>query len=162
MNLSKRQAAGTLCRAGLLVAAVLCILGACNRSGGGAAAASAEKGPVNISWVAAGLDSTMGATEGEHYQVFSMDWNNDGKPAPVAPTVDVVLSINKDGKHVDETWDFVKWYVTEGVKNIIEYNLQYLPVQAGYTADVSVFSEEAQKNITEMIRIMQQQAYGYR
>jgi ABC-type glycerol-3-phosphate transport system substrate-binding protein len=117
----------------------------------------------NGAWVAANIDSdSMGGKAGEHFQVFTIDWNNDGKPAPVAPTVDVVLCINKEGKHQEETWEFVSWYVTEGVKNIIEYNLQYLPVQADYNPDMSNFSPEAQKNISEMIRIMQEQAYGYR
>jgi ABC-type glycerol-3-phosphate transport system substrate-binding protein len=117
----------------------------------------------NGAWVAAninGLVDTFGPDQ--HYQIFTLDWNNDGKPAPVAPTVDVVLSISKESKHQDEAWEFLKWYCTEGIKNIIEFNLQYLPTQANYTPDVSSFTEEAQKNIGEMIRIMQEQAYGYR
>jgi ABC-type glycerol-3-phosphate transport system substrate-binding protein len=113
----------------------------------------------NGSWVSNGID-TFGV--GEHYQTFTMDWNNDGKPAPVAPAVDVVVSISKESKHPNEAWEFFKWYCFEGVRTLIDDRLMYLPVQSGYNPDLSHFSEEAQKDIAEVIRILNERAYGYR
>jgi maltose-binding protein MalE len=118
-------------------------------------------GPMicNGSWVSNGID-TFGV--GEHYQTFTIDWNNDGKPAPVAPAVDVVVSISKESKYPDEAWQFFEFYVTEGVKKMIDSNLNYLPVQADHVVNLDHFSAEAQKDINEVIRIMQERAYGYR
>jgi ABC-type glycerol-3-phosphate transport system substrate-binding protein len=118
-------------------------------------------GPLycNGSWVTNGID-TFGV--GEHYGVFTIDWNNDGKPAPVAPAVDVVVSLSKESKHPDEAWEFFAWYATEGVKILIDYNLAYLPVLTDHVVDMGNFSEEAKKDINEVISIMQSRAYGYR
>jgi ABC-type glycerol-3-phosphate transport system substrate-binding protein len=113
----------------------------------------------NGSWVTNGLD-TFGV--GEQYDVFTVDWNNDGKPAPVAPSVDVVVSISKESRHPEEAWSFFKWYCTEGVKNLIDFNLQYLPSLTDHKVDVSHFSQEAQKSINKVLAIGQSRAYGYR
>lgn len=113
----------------------------------------------NGSWVTNGID-IFGV--GEHYQPFTVDWNNDGKPAPVAPGVDVVVCISKESKHPDEAWQFFEWYVTEGVKKMIDTNLNYLPVQTDHVVDLGHFSGEAQKDIREVIKIMQERSYGYR
>jgi ABC-type glycerol-3-phosphate transport system substrate-binding protein len=113
----------------------------------------------NGSWVTGNID-TFGI--GEHYSAFTIDWNKDGKPAPVAPAVDVVVCISKESKHPDETWQFFEWCVTEGAKILIDNGLKYLPVLSDHVVDLSSFSEEAQKDINEVIRIMQSRAYGYR
>ncbi|MDR2403291.1 MAG: extracellular solute-binding protein [Spirochaetaceae bacterium] len=113
----------------------------------------------NGSWVTNGID-TFGV--GERYSVFTIDWNNDGKPAPVAPAVDVVVSLSKESKHPDEAWEFFEWYVTEGVKILIDFNLAYLPVLTDHVVDMSNFSGEAQRDINDVITIMQERAYGYR
>jgi ABC-type glycerol-3-phosphate transport system substrate-binding protein len=109
-------------------------------------------------WVVADL---VTFEDGGHYDVFTMDWNNDGKPAPVAPTVDVVLSISKESKHPDEAWQFFEWYVTEGVKLRIN-NLSYLPVLADHVVNTSRFSNEVRKNFDTIISIMRDRVYGYR
>jgi ABC-type glycerol-3-phosphate transport system substrate-binding protein len=114
---------------------------------------------TNGSWVTNGLD-TFGV--GEHYDVFTVDWNNDGKPAPVAPSVDVVVSLSKESKHPEEAWAFFKWYCTEGVKILIDYNLSYLPARSDHKVNLSSFSQEAQKNINKVLEIGQSRAYGYR
>jgi ABC-type glycerol-3-phosphate transport system substrate-binding protein len=113
----------------------------------------------NGSWVTNGLD-TFGI--GEQYDVFTVDWNNDGKPAPVAPSVDVVVSLSKESKHPEEAWAFFKWYCTEGVKILIDYNLAYLPALSDHKVNLSSFSREAQKDISKVLDIGQSRAYGYR
>ncbi|MDR0876652.1 MAG: extracellular solute-binding protein [Treponema sp.] len=114
---------------------------------------------ANGSWVTGSLD-TFGV--GESYEVFTIDWNNDGKPAPVAPNVDVVVCLSKESKHPDEAWQFYEWFMTEGAKILIDTVFAYLPVQSDHVVDLSAFSENAQGDINEVIRIMQDRAYGYR
>jgi ABC-type glycerol-3-phosphate transport system substrate-binding protein len=45
---------------------------------------------------------------------------------------------------------------------MIDTSLQYMPVQSDHVLDLSHYSADAQKNINEVIRIMQERAYGYR
>ena len=113
----------------------------------------------NGGWVVNGID-TFGV--GMSLDVFTMDWNNDGKPASVAPTVDVVMSINKDTKHPEETWQFYSWFVTEGIKAIIDYNVMYLPALVDHVLDSSKFSPEMQKNLTKVLDIGATRAAFYR
>jgi ABC-type glycerol-3-phosphate transport system substrate-binding protein len=97
-----------------------------------------------------------------HYDVFTMDWNNDGKPAHVAPNVEVVVSLSKESKHPEEAWQFFKWYCTEGVKTIIDERLMYFPSLTSHVVDVSRFPQETQKNFKKLVDIMTERAYGYR
>ena len=113
----------------------------------------------NGSWVVGSIDEI---SNGDIFDVFTIDWNNDGKPAPVAPTVDVVMSINKASKYPDETWLFYSWFVTEGVKSIIDYNIQYLPSLVDHVLDSSKFSPEMQKNLTKVQEIGATRAAFYR
>jgi ABC-type glycerol-3-phosphate transport system substrate-binding protein len=113
----------------------------------------------NGSWVVNGID-TFG--NGSTYDVFTMDWNNDGKPAPVAPTVDVVMAVNKASKHPDETWQFYSWFVSEGIKSIIDYNIMYLPALVDHVLDSSKFSVETQKNLKKVLDMGATRAAFYR
>ncbi|MDR1375159.1 MAG: extracellular solute-binding protein [Treponema sp.] len=113
----------------------------------------------NGAWTLNGID-TFGV--GETYDVFTIDWNNDGKPAPVAPNVEVVLSINKDGKHQDETWQFYSWFVTDGVKILIDDGITYLPSQVDHVVNASAFSRETQKNLATILKIGSERAAFYR
>jgi len=110
-------------------------------------------------WVVNGIDDFG---KGTVFDVFTMDWNNDGKPAPVAPTVDVVMSINKASKHLDETWQFYSWFVSEGIKSIINYNVMYLPALVDHKLDSSKFSPEMQKDLTKSLDIAKDRAAFYR
>jgi ABC-type glycerol-3-phosphate transport system substrate-binding protein len=96
------------------------------------------------------------------YEVFTMDWNNDGKPAHVAPNVEVVVSLNKESKNPEEAWAFFKWYCTEGVKTMIDERLMYFPSLTNHVVDVSRFPQETQKNFKQLMDIMTDRVYGYR
>jgi ABC-type glycerol-3-phosphate transport system substrate-binding protein len=113
----------------------------------------------NGSWVVSGID-TFGNSSA--YDVFTMDGNNDGKPAPVAPTVDVVMSINKATKHLEETWQYYSWFVSEGIKTIIDYELIYLPSLVDHKLDSTKFSQETQKNLKKVLDIGSTRAQFYR
>lgn len=101
-------------------------------------------------WFVNQLDS-VGA--GMDLDVFTIDWNNDGKPAPVAPTVDSVLSINKDSKHIDETWQFYSWFVADGINNIIDNNIFFLPGLVDHVVDSSKFPPAMQKALAQVQEI---------
>ena len=68
MNLTKKQAAAMLCRAGLLAVMVLFTLTACKRSSGGTAA-SGEKEPVTITF------RTWQPGPGDHWDRVVAAWD---------------------------------------------------------------------------------------
>jgi ABC-type glycerol-3-phosphate transport system substrate-binding protein len=52
---------------------------------------------------------------GAHDMVATrIDWNNDGKPAPIQASVAMVLSINKNSKIPDTAWRFIRFMLYEG------------------------------------------------
>ena len=118
-------------------------------------------GPMicNGAWVVNGIDAFG---QGTVFDVFTMDWNNDGKPAPVAPNVEVVMSINKDAKNMEEIWQYYSWFVTEGIKTYIDYNIQYLPGLVDHQLNTSKFGAEMQKNLAKVLEIGSTRAAFYR
>lgn len=75
--------------------------------------------------------------------VSAMDWNNDGKAAPVTTGPDIVLCINKDSKNLDAAWEFLSFMVTDGVSEMIDNNMAYLPPSTDYTLQVENFNQQA-------------------
>ena len=67
--------------------------------------------------------------EGANHKIFLMDWNNDGKIAPVEEAVDVSLAINNQSKVKDAAWTFVDWMLHEGADFLINGHLQYMPAR---------------------------------
>ena len=114
---------------------------------------------TNGAWVVNGID-TFG--RGAVFEVFTMDWNNNGRPAPVAPTVDVVMSINRDSRNMEETWEFYSWFVTEGIKTYIDRSFAYLPALVDHVFDPSEFSLEMQRNLANVLEIGTTRAAFYR
>jgi ABC-type glycerol-3-phosphate transport system substrate-binding protein len=110
----------------------------------------------NGPWVVNGVDA-FGL--GSVYDVFTIDWNNDGKPAPVAPTVDVVMAINKATKYPEETWQFYSWFVSEGIKAIIDYSFYDLPALTDHVLDNSNYSAEMQKDLKKVLDISRSAAF---
>jgi ABC-type glycerol-3-phosphate transport system substrate-binding protein len=113
----------------------------------------------NGSWNTNGID-IFGI--GKTFEVFTIDWNMDGKQAPVLPAVDVVVSINKEGKHPDETWQFYSWLVDEGASLMIDQRLQYMPVKSGAQINPANFSQNMIGNINTVLAISNDRARGYR
>jgi len=67
--------------------------------------------------------------EGADHKIFLMDWNNDGKIAPVEEAVDVSLAINNQSKVKDAAWTFVDWMIHEGADTLVNGQLQYMPAE---------------------------------
>ena len=113
----------------------------------------------NGAWVVNGIDVFA---QGTALDVFTIDWNNDGKPASVAPNVEVVMSVNKNTRHMEETWQYYSWFVTEGIKTYIDYYITYLPALVDHVLDASKFSTEMQKNLAKILEIGATRAAFYR
>lgn len=71
------------------------------------------------------------AKSGHGHVPFALDWNNDGKPAPVTAAVDVVIVQNKQSENPEAAWDFVSYMVTDGADILINDLLFYFPAKAG-------------------------------
>ncbi|MDR0761162.1 MAG: extracellular solute-binding protein [Treponema sp.] len=99
---------------------------------------------------------------GKSFEVFTIDWNMDGRQAPVLPAVDVVVSINKEGKYPDETWQFYSWLVDEGAQLMIDQRLQYMPVKANARINTANFSKNQIENLDTIVEIANDRARGYR
>ena len=121
-----------------------------------------QGGPMcaNGSWMCGGID--IWGVEGVSYEVFTIDWNMDGKPAPVAPAVDVVVCVNKETENLDAAWKFFSWFVDEGAQYMIDGKLQYLPAKAGVDIKGDNFSPELMKNLNEILQTGENEAAGYR
>jgi len=104
---------------------------------------------IEGSWLApsvAGNDLFQEAiAAGAQYVPVTMDWNNDGKAAPVTTGPNVVLCINKNSENIDAAWEFMKFMVTDGVTAIIDNSLEYLPSSEGYEIPEENFDTESVK-----------------
>jgi ABC-type glycerol-3-phosphate transport system substrate-binding protein len=129
----------------------------------------------NGSWVVNSIDTMTKNSQklfgvDPHYEVFTIDWNGDGKSAPVTPQVDVVVSLNKGSKHLEEAWQFFTWYCLGGVKPLIDERLQYFPILMDHKINLAQqltetggrYAAETQKNFDKIVDIVNQRAYGYR
>lgn len=86
-------------------------------------------------------------SEGANHKIFLMDWNNDGKIAPVEEAVDVSLAINNQSKVKDAAWTFVDWMIHEGADTLVNGQLQYMPARN----DMELNVEGLNENGTEIL-----------
>lgn len=98
---------------------------------------------------------------GHPHDVFLIDWNMDGKPAPVTSNVDVVVCINRNSDKIDEAWAFVSWFVDKGQDIFINENLQYFPSKAGAVFEGEI-SDEGRANLNKLIEMGETNVAGYR
>lgn len=80
---------------------------------------------------------------GANFVPSTMDWNNDGKAAPVTTGPDVVLCINKNSKNLDAAWEYLSFMVTDGVTDMIDNNMAYLPPSTDYVLPEENFDQQA-------------------
>lgn len=100
--------------------------------------------------------------EGKSHQVFLVDWNNDGKVAPVTATIDVVLCMNKDTKNPDEAWKLMDYMLHDGQDILINQFLYYLPSRTDMELDVEGMSEDGMKNLNYIVEQSKSNVAGYR
>lgn len=100
--------------------------------------------------------------EGANHKIFLMDWNNDGKIAPVEEAVDVSLAINNQSKVKDAAWTFVDWMLHEGADFLINGHLQYMPARNDMELNVEGLNENGAENLEYCVEQGKDNAGGYR
>ena len=100
--------------------------------------------------------------EGANHKIFLMDWNNDGKIAPVEEAVDVSLAINNQSKVKDAAWTFVDWMLHEGADFLINGHLQYMPARNDMELNVEGLNENGAENLEYCVEEGKDNVGGYR
>ena len=100
--------------------------------------------------------------EGAHHKIFLMDWNNDGKIAPVEEAVDVSLAINNQSKVKDAAWTFVDWMIHEGADTLVNGQLQYMPARNDMELNVEGLNENGTENLEYCVEQGKNNVGGYR
>ena len=100
--------------------------------------------------------------EGADHKIFLMDWNNDGKIAPVEEAVDVSLAINNQSKVKDAAWTFVDWMIHEGADTLINGQLQYMPARNDMELNVEGLNENGTENLEYCVEQGKNNVGGYR
>lgn len=100
--------------------------------------------------------------EGANHKIFLMDWNNDGKIAPVEEAVDVSLAINNQSKVKDAAWTFVDWMLHEGADFLINGHLQYMPARNDMELNVEGLNENGAENLEYCVEQGKNNVGGYR
>lgn len=97
-----------------------------------------------------------------NHKIFLIDWNNDGKIAPVAEAVDVSLSINNQSKVKEAAWTFVNWMLNEGAEFLINGHLQYMPARNDMELNVDGLNENGTENLEYCVEQGKTNVGGYR
>ena len=100
--------------------------------------------------------------EGANHKIFLMDWNNDGKIAPVEEAVDVSLAINNQSKVKDAAWTFVDWMIHEGADTLVNGQLQYMPARNDMELNVEGLNENGAENLEYCVEQGKDNVGGYR
>lgn len=100
--------------------------------------------------------------EGANHKIFLMDWNNDGKIAPVEEAVDVSLAINNQSKVKDAAWTFVDWMIHEGADTLVNGQLQYMPARNDMDLNVEGLNENGTENLEYCVEQGKNNVGGYR
>ena len=101
-------------------------------------------------------------SEGANHKIFLMDWNNDGKIAPVEEAVDVSLAINNQSKVKDAAWTFVDWMIHEGADTLVNGQLQYMPARTDMELNVEGLNENGTENLEYCVEQGKNNVGGYR
>ena len=101
-------------------------------------------------------------SEGANHKIFLMDWNNDGKIAPVEEAVDVSLAINNQSKVKDASWTFVDWMIHEGADTLVNGQLQYMPARNDMELNVEGLNENGTENLEYCVEQGKNNVGGYR
>ena len=101
-------------------------------------------------------------SEGANHKIFLMEWNNDGKIAPVEEAVEVSLAINNQSKVKDAAWTFVDWMIHEGADTLVNGQLQYMPARNDMELNVEGLNENGTENLEYCVEQGKNNVGGYR
>jgi len=90
-----------------------------------------------------------------------MDWNNDGRPAPVQANVEIAMTLNTNSPNPDEAWQFISYMMFEGQDILVNEFLMYFPsrIDMEYTGELS---EEGMRNLAILMDLGANHVGGYR
>ncbi len=89
--------------------------------------------------------------EGADHDVFLIDWNGDGKIAPVTADPDVVLCLNPESTQKEAAFRFMDYLVNEGQDLLVNQYLEYMPSRADMELNVQGLSEDGKENLNVII-----------
>ena len=101
-------------------------------------------------------------SEGADHDIFLIDWNDDGKVAPVTASIDVALCMNKDTKNPDAAWKFIDYMIHEGQDILINGYFNYCPSRKDLVLDVQGMSEDGNANLDYIVEQSLSNIGGYR
>ncbi|RKM62166.1 carbohydrate ABC transporter substrate-binding protein [Butyrivibrio sp. CB08] len=89
--------------------------------------------------------------EGKDHDIFLIDWNDDGKVAPVTASTDVILCMNPESKVKDAAFKWMSYLVTAGQDVLVNQYLEYMPTLSDMELHVEGLSEDGQKNLEYIV-----------
>lgn len=96
------------------------------------------------------------------HDVFLIDWNNDGKIAPVTASVDVILCMNPESTEKEAAFRFMDYLVNEGQELLVNRYLEYMPSRADMELKVEQLSEDGKKNLDYILENGKTNVAGFR
>lgn len=100
--------------------------------------------------------------ENSDHECFLIDWNNDGKVAPVTASVDVAVCVNKDTKVKDAALRFVDYLIHEGQDFFINEYYLYNPSRSDMVPEIKGLSEDGKGNLDYILEQAKTNIGGYR
>lgn len=100
--------------------------------------------------------------EGANHRVVLLDWNNDGKPAGIQASIDVVLCMNQNSQHKDEAWEFINYMLHYGQDVLINEGMQYCPSRTDLDLNVVGLGENGSEVLDYIVEQSQTNIAGYR
>lgn len=89
--------------------------------------------------------------EGADHDIFLIDWNNDGKVAPVTADPDVILCLNPESSKKEAAFLFMQYLVCEGQDLLVNQYLEYMPSRADMELSVNGLSRDGKENLGTII-----------
>lgn len=100
--------------------------------------------------------------DGADHDAFLIDWNDDGKPAGIQASVDVVLCMNTNCKNKDAAWKFIDFMLHRGQDILINQGLQYMPSRKDLVLNVEGLSEDGADSLAYIVDQSVSNIAGYR
>ena len=90
--------------------------------------------------------------EGADHDVFLIDWNDDGKVAPVTANADVILCLNPESRQKEAAFKFMAYLVGEGQELLVNQYLEYMPSLSDMEVNVRGLGDDGKKNLDYIIK----------
>jgi ABC-type glycerol-3-phosphate transport system substrate-binding protein len=84
---------------------------------------------------------------GADHDIFLIDWNDDGKVAPVTASADVILCLNPESEVKEAAFRWMDYLVNEGQELLVNQYLEYMPSRTDLELDVKGLSEDGKENL---------------